>query len=80
MQCEFGAQWINRYILDSLAPISQTLTPDQKKQIKELCKSEGATYGHINNTPERSIEDVETYKTVYEKVLTPDQKKRVDPT
>jgi hypothetical protein len=34
-------------------------------------------YGKINNTPERSIANVETYKLVYEQVLTPEQKRRV---
>ncbi len=76
---EFGTQWVNRYVLDRLAPIASTLTPDQKKKIKEMCQKEGEVFGAINNTPERSIEDVEVYKTDYEQVLDVSQKKRVEP-
>lgn len=75
----FGTAWVNRYVLDRLAPIAGTITPEQRTRIRELCVKEGEAYGNINNTPERSIEDIETYRTVYEQVLTDDQKKRVEP-
>lgn len=75
----FGAAWVNKYVTDRLAPIAGTITPEQRKAVRELCAAEGETYGNITNTPERSIEDVETYKRVYEKVLTPEQQRRVEP-
>ena len=62
-----------------LAPIAVTLTPEQRRNIRELCRKEGQVYGNITNTPERSIEDIETYKAVYQAVLTDEQKKRVEP-
>ena len=75
----FGAAWVGKYVFDRLAPIASTLTAEQRKKIRELCKKEGEVYGNINNTPERSIEDVETYKVIYEQVLDVDQKRRVEP-
>jgi len=76
----FGAEWVRKYVLDRLAAIASTLTPAQRKAIRELCRQDGAAFSRITNTPERSIEEVEVYKTVYEKVLDADQKKRVEPT
>ena len=38
----------------------------------------GAAYARITNTPERIIEEAELYKAVYDQVLDPEQKKRVD--
>ncbi|MCX7007657.1 MAG: hypothetical protein NTY53_10500 [Kiritimatiellaeota bacterium] len=55
------------------------MTSAQRKQIREICRKAGPAYGQITNTPERSIEDVETYKAVYQQVLDAEQKKRVDP-
>ena len=78
-KAKFGAAWVNKYVLDRLAPIAVTLTPEQRRNIRELCRKEGQVYGNITNTPERSIEDVETYKAVYQAVLTDEQKKRVEP-
>jgi lysophospholipase L1-like esterase len=76
---KFGAAWLGKYVFDRLAPISATLTPEQRKAIRALCEREGPAHGKINNTPERSIHEVETYKAVYETVLDPEQKKRADP-
>ena len=78
-KAKFGAAWVNKYVLDRLAPIAVTLTPEQRSKIRELCRKEGQVYGNITNTPERSIEDVETYKAVYQAVLTDEQTKRVEP-
>ena len=75
----FGAGWVYKYVTDRLAPIASTVTPAQRKQIRDICRKVGPTHGNINNTPERSIEDVATYKLVYEQVLDAEQKKRVDP-
>jgi len=76
---KFGAAWVRKYVLDRLAPVAVTLTAEQRRKIRDLCRKEGQVYGNINNTPERSIEDVETYKVVYEQVLDPEQKRRVEP-
>ena len=75
----FGAGWLPKYVSDRLAPIAASVTSEQRKQIREICRTAGPAYGKINNTPERSVEAVETYKIVYEQVLTPEQKKRVEP-
>ena len=75
----FGAGWVQKYVYDRLAPVAATLTTAQHKQIRAICQAAGPAYGRINNTPERSIESVEVYSTVYEKVLDSEQKKRVMP-
>lgn len=74
----FGAGWVSQYVSDRLAPVASTVTPAQRKQIREICRQVGPAYGNITNTPERSIEDVETYKTVYQQVIDAEQKRRVD--
>ncbi|MEI7730475.1 MAG: GDSL-type esterase/lipase family protein [Verrucomicrobiota bacterium] len=75
----FGTGWVHKYVSDRLAPIATAVTPAQRRQIREICRKVGPAYGAINNTPERSIADVETYKTVYQQVLDAEQKKRVEP-
>jgi lysophospholipase L1-like esterase len=75
----FGAARLRQYVVDRLAPIRSTLTREQSRKLRAICQQKGAAYAAINNTPERSIEDVETYKTVYQQVLDAEQKKRVDP-
>ncbi len=75
----FGAARLGKYIFDRLAPIASTLTAEQRQKIRDLCASRGEAYARINNTPERSVEDVEAYKVVYQQILDPDQKRRVEP-
>lgn len=75
----FGAGWVQRYVADRLAPIASTITASQWKKIRDICREAGPAYGKINNTPERSIASVETYKRVYEQVLDGEQRKRVMP-
>jgi len=75
----FGAGWVHKHVSDRLAPIASTITPAQRKQVREICRQAGPAYGAITNTPEPCIAAVETYKLVYEKVLDADQAKRVDP-
>lgn len=75
----FGAAWVGRYVNDRLAPLGTSVTPEQRKRIREICNAAGPTYAAINNTPERSVADVETWQKVYAQVLTPEQKKRVEP-
>ena len=75
----FGAAWVNKYVLDRLAPVAATLTPEQRQKIRALCAKDGEAYGNIGNTPERSIEDVEVYSRVYAEVLDDGQKRRIEP-
>ena len=74
----FGSARLRQYVVDRLAPVMGTITSEQRKKIRDICHQKGAAYASITNTPERSIEDVETYKTVYKHVLDNEQKKRVD--
>lgn len=74
-----GAACVGKYVLDRLAPIAPTLTAAQRKTIRAVCQKAGPAYAKINNTPERSIAEVETYKQVYEESLDTEQKKRVEP-
>jgi len=74
----FGSARLRQYVVDRLAPVMGTLTSEQRKKIRAICQQKGAAYAAITNTPERSIEDVETYKAVYQQVLDDEQKKRVD--
>ena len=74
-----GAARVRKYVLDRLTPVATTLTSEQRKRITAICQQAGLAYGKINNTPERSIADVETYKLVYQQVLDAEQKKRVEP-
>ncbi len=75
----FGAGWVRKYVYDRLAPVTATITSAQRKQIRDISQAAGPAYGRITNTPERSIESVEVYGVVYEKVLDGEQKKRVMP-
>ena len=74
-----GAARVRKYVLDRLTPVATTLTSEQRKRITAICQQAGLAYGKINNTPERSIADVETYKLVYQQVLDAEQRKRVEP-
>lgn len=75
----FGTAWVGRYVTDRLAPLGTSVTAEQRKRIRDICAAEGEAYAGINNTPERSVADVETWQKVYEQVLTAEQKKRVEP-
>jgi hypothetical protein len=37
-----------------------------------------SAFGKINNTPERSVAQIEAYKTVYQQILTAEQRRRVE--
>lgn len=75
----FGAALLSKYIRDRLAPVAATMTVEQWKKIREFCREKGPVFGAINNSAERNIERNAFYKTVYETVLTPEQKRRVEP-
>jgi len=51
---------------------------EQRQKIRDLCRSEGPAFGKIDNAPERSVAQVEAYKTVYQQILTAKQRRRVD--
>jgi lysophospholipase L1-like esterase len=75
----FASAWAAKYVFDRLAPIAATLTVEQMAKVREHCHRKGDALGRINNTPERSIEHIETYKEVYQQILTDDQRRRVEP-
>ena len=64
---------------DYCGAVKATLTVEQRKKIREVCKRHGADYAKITNTPERSIMDAEVYKEAYAQALDAEQKKRVEP-
>ena len=67
----FAAAGVHKYRFGRLCRLLRPSHPAQRKQIRNICRQAGPAYGAINNTPERSIETVETYKVVYERCLTP---------
>ena len=75
----FGTAGSTSMFLIGSRPLLRTINTHKRKQIRNICRQSRTTYGAINNTPERSIETVETYKVVYEKVLDANQKKHVNP-
>jgi len=75
----FGAGWLYKYVSDRLAPISSTLTAEQRRKLRASCRAKGAAYAAITNTPERSIEELALYQNVYNQILDTEQKKGVDP-
>lgn len=57
--------------------------PDPASPKSIFCKwnklpQEKKAIGKINNTPERSVAQIEAYKTVYQQILTAAQKRRVE--
>ena len=75
----FGAGWLNKFVMERLTPVAASLTAEQKQKIAALCGEKGAAFGRINNTPERTVEREEVYKQVYQTILDPEQRKRVEP-
>lgn len=51
----------------------------QRCRLHALCQPHGLAYARITNTSERGLMDVEVYELADAQILTPEQKKRVEP-